>query len=234
MEAERIPSDVREAVRSGIIASIQRDVELRGARTALRILAAAVVGVAGAIGASLLVAGHPFGHHPGRHVAMFSTVWAGLLFVALAIAFLRVRTPTLPLARAASVGLLGLGLAGICGAVCPDPHFLRWWSATHAGSSLVETGGPALSALCFGLVTTLFFGTIAAFAVLGGHGSRTAGPLLPAMVLFFLLAPGVALHGVGTSLGVPAGWLAGSAAGAYLGVAGGIVVRSRMSWRGSG
>jgi len=220
MENERTPPDVREGVRSGILASIKHDVELRGGRTARLLLAAGVIGVAGAVGMTLLISGHPFGHHPPWHVAVFSAIWAGLLVVSFAIAFLQIRTPTLPLARAASVGILGLGLAGLCGAVCPDQHFLQWWSSTGIGAPLTQTGGLSVSALCFGLVATLFVGMVAAFLVLG-DAPRPVKPLLPAAVLLTLLVPGVALQSVDTSFGVFAGWLAGTAAGAYLGVLGG-------------
>ena len=228
MANEPTSSSLREGVRSGILSSIKQDIELRGGRTARLLGAAGIIGVVGAIGVTLLVSGHPFDHHPPWHVAVFSTVWAGLLFVSLAIAFLQVRTPTLPLARSASVGILGLGLAGICGAVCPDPHFLRWWSATGIGESLTHAGGLALSALCFGFATTLFFGAGAAFIVLSERGHRRMKPLLPALILMVLLAPGVALQSVGASPGVLAGWLAGTGAGAYLGVGGGVWARNLL------
>ncbi len=228
MGEERTPPEVREGVRTGILASIRQDVEQRGSRTARFLLAAGVVGVIGAIGATLLLSGHPYHHHPPWHVTAFTTVWAGLLFVSFAIALLQVRTPTLPLARSATVGILGLGLAGICGALCPDQHFLHWWSATSVGQALTETAGLALSALCFGFVTTLVFGAAAAFAVLRDP-ARPIGPLLPAAVLAVLLAPGVALQSVGTSAGVFIGWLLGSGAGAHLGVAGAIHVRALLA-----
>lgn len=220
---EHTPTELKEGVRIGILSSIKRDVELRGGRTARLLLAAGIVGVAGAIGAILLVSGHPFDHHPPWHVAFFSALWAGLLVVSFAVAFLQIRTPALPLARSASVGILGLGLAGICSVACPDPHFLQWWSGTGVGESITRLAGFALGALCFGLVATAVFGGVSAFLILSGS-SRTGvvGPLLPATVLLILLAPGVALQSVGTSFGVFAGWLTGTAAGAYLGVAGGI------------
>ena len=224
MGEKHTPLEVREGVRSGILASIKRDVELRGGRTAQRLLVAGVVGVIGAIGATLLLSGHPYGHHPPWHVTVFSTVWAGLLFVSFAIALLQVRTPSLPLARSATVGILGLGLAGLCGALCSDQHFLRWWSATDVGQPVTETAGLALSALCFGVVTTFVFGAAAAFAVLRNR-ARPIRPWLPAAMLTLLLAPGVALQSVGTSAGVFAGWLFGTGAGAYLGVA--VVVWAR-------
>ena len=223
------PEEVREGVRSGILASIQRDVDLRGGRTARLLASAGLSGILGAVGAILLISGHPFGHHAPWHVAVFASVWAGLLVVSLSIAFLQVRTPSLPLAQAACVGILGLGLAGICGVACPDQHFLHWWSETAVGSSLASMGGLALSALCFGGVTTLVFGAVAAFVVLGGRDRASVRPLLPAAMLLLLLWPGVALQSVGTSWWVFVGWLLGTGGGAYLGVAAGIRVRAALT-----
>jgi hypothetical protein len=156
---------------------------------------------------------------------VFGSVWAGLLVVALAIAFMQLRTPSLPLARSAAAGILGLGIAGICGAACPDQHFLHWWSGSRIGGWLTAAGGPAASALCFGLMTALFFGGVSAFVVLGGRQGPPAKPLLPAVSLIVLLVPGVALQSVGTSIGVFSLWLAGTALGAFLGVAAGIRAR---------
>ena len=218
MLGERTPPDLREGVRSGIFAAVRRDVEMRGGRTARLLTAAGLVGIAGAVGLTLLVSGHPFGHHAYWHAVVFTAVWAGLLIVSLAIAFLHVRTPTLPLARSASVGLVGLGVAGLCGALCPDPHFLAWWTTTRAGAILVDAGGLALSALCFGLVASLFIAAIAALLVLGDSRRTSMSPLLPAAMLLLLLAPGVALQCVGTSWGVFAAWLLGTAGGSYLGI----------------
>jgi len=231
MGSDPTPPDLQEGVRSGILAAIKRDVDLRGGRTAGRLVAAGLIGVVGAIGATLLVADHPFGHHPPWHFAVFASIWAGLLVVSLSIVFLGIRTPSLPLAHAACVGILGLGLAGICGAACPDQHFLRWWSATGVGGDLAARGGLALSALCFGGLASLFFGAVAAVVALGGRLRPAVRPLLPAAMLLLLLAPGVVLQSVGTSWGVFAGWFLGTAGGAYVGVAGGIRLRSLLSAR---
>lgn len=149
--------------------------------------------------------------------------------MSLALAFLRIRTPELPLGRSAMVGILGLGLAGICGALCPDQHFLHWWIETDPGGSLTRLGGVALAAICFGLVTTLFFGVVSALLVLADHAPTPTRPLLPAAVLVVLLLPGVALQSVDSSLGVFLGWLAGTALGAFLGVAGGIRARRLLA-----
>lgn len=226
MQSDGTPSEGRESVRSGILASIEKDAELRAGRAARILAAAGVAGVLGAVGATLLVSGHPFGHHPPGHLVVFSALWAGLLVVTFALAFLGVRTPSLPLARSATVGLLGLGLAGICGAACPEPHFLHWWAGTAIGARLSEAGGLSASAGCFGLCTALFFGVVPALLVPSRGGHAPIRPLLPAALLLILLAPGVVLQAVGTSSGVAAGWLAGTAAGAYLGVAAGLRARS--------
>lgn len=222
MGSERTPPELREGVRSGIVAAVERDAELRGGRTARRLVAAGGLGVFGAIGITLMLSGHSFGHHPPWHVIVFTAVWSGLLVVSLAFAFLEVRTPALPLARSACVGILGLGLAGVCAAACPDQHFLRWWTATAAGSQLNAAGGPAFSALCFGFVTSLFLGAAAALLGLGRGRRGPIRPPLPAAMLVLLLLPGVALQSFGTSWTVFGSWLLGTAAGAYGGVATGI------------
>jgi len=226
-ERESTPPDLREGVRSGILASIKQDVERRGGRTARLLLAAGGVGVVGAVGIVLLISGHPFGHHPGWHVAVFSAVWAGLLVVSFAAIFLGIRTPRFALSRAAMVGILGLGIAGACGAICPDQHFLRWWSSTSAGAALEEAMGSALSTLCFGFVATASIGFAAAWLVAGP--ARTAmDRLLPAAALSALLAPGVALQSVGHAWPVFVSWMLGTAIGAITGVYMGS--RSRGIW----
>jgi hypothetical protein len=219
--------DLREGVRAGILTSLERDLAQRGGRTARRLLVAGVIGVLAAVGVTLLLSGHPYGHHPSWHAVMFGAVWTGLLVVCLSLALLQVRTPSLPLARSALVAMLGLGLAGICGAACPDQHFLHWWSSTAVGAQLAEGGGPALSALCFGGVSALAFGVGAALVGLGATGDSPVRPLLPAAMLLALLAPGVALQSIDTSWAVFWSWLLGSGAGAYAGVASGIRLRSR-------
>lgn len=228
MDSESTPPDLREAVRGGIVASVERDVELRGGRTARLLIAAGAIGVLGAVGITLMLWDHPFGHHPHWHSIVFVAVWSGLLIVSLALVFLQVRTPTLPLARAAAIGIVGLGLAGICSFLCPDKHFLHWWSATDAGYRLSAVGGLALSALCFGVASSLFFGAVAAVVGLG-WGRGLVRPLLPAAMLLLLLAPGVALQSFGTSWAVFWSWLLGTAAGAYAGVATGIRLRALLS-----
>jgi len=229
MGSERTPPEVREGIRTGVLGALKQDFELRGGRTARLLVAAGVVGVAGAVGITLLVSGHPFGHHPQWHVTVFSAVWAGLLVVSLSIALLQLRTPSLPLARAASVGIVALALAGLCGALCPDQHFLHWWAKTAVGARLNAATGPALAALCFGLVTSVVVSVGAAVLAPGDRQSPTLRPLLPAAMVLVLLAPGIALQSVDTSWGVFLGWLAGAALGSCAGVAGGIRLRSLVA-----
>ncbi len=228
MGSDSTPPELREGVRSGIVGTIERDVELRGGRTARLLVAAGALGVLGAVGITLMIADHPFGHHPHWHVAVFAAVWSGLLVVSLALVFLQVRTPTLPLARSAAIGILGLGAAGLCSAVCPDQHFLAWWSSTAAGARLGAAGGLVLSALCFGVISSLFLGAVATVVGLG-WGRGPIRPLLPAALLLLLLSPGVALQSFDTSWAVFWSWLLGTAAGAYAGVATGIRVRILLS-----
>jgi hypothetical protein len=228
---ERTSSELREGVRSGIVAALRHDLDLRGGRTARLLLLAGAIGVAGAIGATLLVANHPFDHHPTWHVATFSAVWAGLLIVASALVLLQIRTPALPLARAAAVGLIGLAIAGLCSVACPDAHFLTWWSTTSIGSLIDVWGGLGASTLCFGAVTTVFFAAAAALIAGDPSAHPPLRPLLPSLLLTVLLGPGVLLQSVGHPPSAFAGWLAGSAAGAYLGVATGIGLRALLRAR---
>jgi len=229
MGDECTPPELREGIRDGVVGALKRDFELRGGHTARLLLVAGVIGVAGAVGITLLVAGHPFGHHPAWHVVVFSAVWAGLLVVSLAIVLLQLRTPFLPLARAASIGIAALAFAGICGALCPDQHFLHWWSQTGIGGELTAAGGPALGALCFGLVTSVLIAAGAAIVAPGNRRQPPLRPFLPAGMLLLMLLPGIALQSVDTSWSIFLGWLAGAALGSYMGVAGGIRLRSLVA-----
>ncbi len=107
MVDEQTPSELRAGVRAGILAAVERDAELRGGRTARLLAAAGALGVLGAVGITLMISGHPFGHHPPWHVVVVTATWSGLLVVSLALIFLGVRTPSLPLARAACTGIVG-------------------------------------------------------------------------------------------------------------------------------
>ena len=227
MAGHRTPEEIRERVRSRIADALERDTEFRGARTARLLLAAGALGIFAAFGMIRIISDHPYDHHPGWHIVFFTAVWSGLLVVMLAIALLGVRTPHLPLARAARVAILGLGIAGICSVLCPDPHFLAWWGSTKAGEALGAIGGVPLSALCFGAVTTVVFSVVAAAVALGPR-RLPIQPMLPAAMLLLLLFPGIALQSFGTSWWVFSSWLVGTAAGAYAGSAVALNLRARL------
>lgn len=231
MEEERTPVGLREGVRSGIVAAVERDSELRGGRTARLLAGAGVLGCLGALGMISMLSGHPYAHHPAWHLVAFTALWSGLLVVTFALVLLEVRTPSLPLARAARIGILGLGLAGICSAVCPERHFLGWWTATRAGAQFAAAGGLALSALCFGLASSFVFGAAAAVIAVGSGRRASIGPLLPGATLLLLLLPGIALQSYGTSWAVFGTWVLGTGAGGYCGVALGIAARGRLHMR---
>ncbi|HEB91667.1 MAG TPA: hypothetical protein ENI85_18975 [Deltaproteobacteria bacterium] len=218
-QGESTPDHLREGVASGILASIEQDVERRGGSTARRLVGAGVLGVVGTLGVMHLVLGHPMGHHPTWHASAVAVIWSGILIVSLAAYFLQIRTPSLPLAEAAGIGVLGLGLAGICGAACSNQHFLVWWADTQVGARLSGELGPALSASCFGLVVTIFIGAVAALVFTLSNRGRPIRPVLAALALFLLLAPGIALQSYDVSWGVFWLWLLGTAVGAYVGIA---------------
>ncbi len=231
MAAEQTPKDLREGVRSGIVAAVERDAELRGGRTARLLAGAGVLGCFGALGMISMLSGHPYGHHPAWHVLVFTALWSGLLVVTFALVMLQVRTPSLPLARSARIGILGLGLAGICSALCPERHFLHWWTATRAGAEFAAAGGLALSALCFGIVSSFAFGAAAAFIAVGSGRRGSLGPLFPGAMLLLLLLPGIALQSFGSSWAVFGSWILGTGAGAYCGIAIGLAARGLLRSR---
>lgn len=232
-QVERTPTDLREGVRSGILSAIERDADLRGGRTARLLTAAGAVGAFGAMGMALTLTDHPYGHHPHWHEIVFTAAWSAILIVALAIVFLRVNAQGLPLTRSATIGIIGLGVAGVCGALCPDKHFLSWWSATPLGEHVADAGGLALSALCFGAVATTFIGAVAGALGTAQRDRARLRAALPAFALALLLAPGVALQSVGTSWAVFGAWWLGTAIGAYAGVGIGIAARSAISRQAS-
>ena len=222
------PAELRKGVREGILAALAQDVEQRGVRTAGRLVSAGLAGVAGAIGAMLLVSTHPFGQHPRWVEMVVSTVWAGLLVVSLSLLLLQVRTPGLPIARAAAVGLGSLSLAAICSLLCPDPYVLSWWLATGPGSALVQRSSVSGAALCFGFATTFGFAAIPALLLLDHSASRPPARALAAVFPSLLLAPGLVLESVGLGLGVLAAWLGGAIAGAFAGVSAGVGLRALL------
>lgn len=229
VETRDTPDELRSGVRRGVLDALARDFDLRGGRTARRLVAAGAAGTLGAIGITLLLSNHPLDHHAPWHLAVFSTVWAGLLIVSLSLVLLRIRTPTLALWRAAAVGLAGLGVAGLCSTLCPDQHFLGWWSETRAGAWAETTLGLSASALCFGVATSGFFATVAATLLLRERLGGLWGRILPAAALFLMLEPAIVLQSVDTSIGVLLGWTFGTGIGAYIGVSSAAILLQRTS-----
>ncbi|RIL07212.1 MAG: hypothetical protein DCC71_03695 [Proteobacteria bacterium] len=215
------PEALREGVRSAISSALARDADRRGGRTGRQLALSGVIGVVGGLAVTWLVAAHPLGHHPQWHLAFYSTVWAGLLVVVLALALLDVRTARWPIGSAARAAVLALGIAGICGWICPDQHFLEWWNATRLGSQIVrETDSMGLSAFCFGIVATTAFALVAALLTLSRRSDALRTVLITSSFVALLQAPGVALQATDASLAVLTGWMGGTMIGSVAGVAG--------------
>lgn len=213
-ERPRTPDEIRDGVRRGIVDALAVDRERAGSGTAKRLAAAGALGLAAAVGAVVLFSGNSMEQGHGLHLALCAAAWSGLLVECFALVLLRIRLRRLPLAHAAALGLVGLGIAAILGLACPDPHYLAWWASTTIGSAIVGTLGHSASALCLGLCSALLIG-IGAVLILSLRGIRFRNVHLPAAFLFLLLWPAIVLQSAGGSF-VP--WSAGLALGAYLGV----------------
>ena len=220
------PEGLREGVRDAVLTALSQT----GARTARTLLAAGAAGVLGSVGAVLLLAGHPFGHHPSWHLATFSCLWGALLVVAFALLWLRIQAPGWPLADAARTGVVAVGLAGVAAVFSPDPHVVNAWLATGAGRWLAAAGGAFASALVLGLVTGVPLGALAGLITL--RSSRPRGVRLVWVAtgaVGALLLPGIALQCVGAPAGFFFGWLLGTLLGSASGIACGLV-----AWKARG
>jgi hypothetical protein len=213
--------EVREGVRDGILAALEREDRRSGAWAARRLAAAGALGVAAAVALTLLFSGDATGGHEHRwHLALCGAAWAGLLVESFAFALLRIRTRRLALGQAAALGLVGLALAALIGIFCPEPHYLAWWQSTALGGWTWSAAGPRASALCFGFCSSLLVG-LGASLVLALRGGRPERVLLPALGLWLLLFPAVILQTLAAPVGIFVSWSAGTAAGALLGVSAG-------------
>jgi hypothetical protein len=212
----RPPEALREGVRDALLTALGQT----GARTARTLVAAGAAGVVGSVGAVLLLAGHPFGHHPSWHLATFSCLWGALLVVAFALLWLRIQAPGWPLADGARAGVVAVGLAGVAAIFSPDPHVLHAWLAAEAGRRLEELWGVVASAAGLGLVTGALLGALAGLVTLRGSRPRNARLMwLATGMIGVLLLPGIALQCVGAPSGCFVGWQLGTLLGAASGVA---------------
>jgi len=216
---------LREGVREGILAALEREDRQRGTWAARRLAEAGAAGVAAAVGLTVLFAGETAGNGPEWHLAVCGAVWAGLLVEGFAFVFLKIRTPRIQFGQAAALGLMGVGLAALVGLCCPDPRFLRWWQSTAAGQSAATAGGTMGSAFCLGICSALFLG-FSACLVLNWKGGRLTHALIPATALFLLLLPALVLQSIAAGFSVLLAWGLGTAIGSYGGVAAAIAVGS--------
>jgi hypothetical protein len=225
---EETPSALREGVREGIVAALEREDRQRGTWAARRLAAAGGAGVAAAVLLSVLFAGETSGSGREWHLAICGAVWAGLLVEGFAFVFLRIRTPRIQLGQAAALGLIGVGLAALVVLFCPDPHFFRWWQSTSAGQSAATAGGTMASAFCLGLCSAVFLG-FSACLVLNWKGRRLTDALVPAVAFNLLLLPALVLQSIAAGFGVLLAWALGTAIGSYGGVAAAIALAPRAN-----
>lgn len=225
-DEEHIPAEVsarREAVRLGVRDALAREVDFTSRKTALRVSAAGGLGFATAVTAIGLFA--PGGSTTDPvHFAVCAVAWSSLVVVLFALGMLRIGTPRLPLAESALLALIGLALAAVLGAVCPNPQMLMWWMETAFGRWATNALGLEASSLCMGLCLALVAGAGAAVLV----SVRAAGRpsiFLPALLLFFAIWPSVIVQSMGESGMTLASWSVGLAIGACFGVAAGTLAR---------
>jgi len=219
------PRAVREGIRNGILAALEREDRRSGGWAARRLAAAGAAGVAAAVALTVLFSGGTADPEHRWHLALCGAAWAGLLVESFAFVLLRIRTPRLPLGQAAALGLVGLALAALIGFFCPEPHYLGWWRSTALGGLTWAAAGPNASALCFGFCSSLLVG-FGASLVLALRGGRPERVLLPAVALWLLLFPAVVLQTLAVSVAIFLSWSAGTAAGALLGVTAGRALAS--------
>jgi hypothetical protein len=221
----RAPEDVperealREGLRRGILDALALELDRTSARTAVRLAAAAVLGIAGSLGSVALFSGGllPSGEH-GWYVAVCAAAWAGFLVACSSVALLRIQIQRIPLTQDCVLALVGLALAALLALLCPDPHLLTWWSATWVGRLAIGLGGPDVDAFCLGACSALLIGA-GARVVLALHRVSFRGATLPAIFLALALWPAVLLQTAAAPAPVVAAGSAGLFAGCYAGVA---------------
>lgn len=226
-EDDRSPAALREGVRRGIADALEREIDRRSTSTAVRLGLAGGGGIAVTLCALLCFAGRSSGMHSPWHLAVCGTLWAGLLVASLGAIALRVQPKTVPLRQTAEVGVIGLLLAALMGAACPEPGYLAWWLGTGLGAASAAVAGESGGALLLGLGAALAVGFGASLLVsLRLPGMR--GSLLPALHLFVLLWPGLLLQSHGYPASVLLAWSVGTILGAAAGIRAGIASASLL------
>ena len=218
---------LREGVRQGVVDALSGDIDRASALTARRLAVAGVLGFASTVGAIVLFSGNALEAGHGLHLALCAALWASALVECFALVLLRIRLRRVPLGQAAALALVGFGLAGCIGALCPDPHYLSWWGSTALGGAAAALGGPPMSALCFGFCTAALAG-FGATAILALRGARLDSARLPAALLLALLWPAVILQSVGKPPRLFISWSTGLALGGWPGVAVAIALLRRV------
>jgi hypothetical protein len=227
----RATDDIREGVRQGVRDALAADVDRTSAGTAARLTAAGVLGLGAAAAVVTLFSRGSPEHVDRLQLALCAVAWSGVLVIAFALILLRVGSRRLPLADAATLGVLGLGLAALLTFVCPDPRIMEWWMTTPLGRVAEAKLGVGASALCLGLCTALVSGAGASL-FFAFRGRTLGGVHLPALLLFLMLWPAVVVQSLGGSASSFAAWSVGLAAGAWAGVALGLgISRLRLSGR---
>jgi len=208
---------VREGVRLGVHAALAEEVDRTNAATAMRLVGAGVLGLASASAAVALFSRGSPEHVDRLHLAVCAAVWSSVLVIAFAFVLLRVGSKRLPVAEAAALALVGLGLAALFGAAGPRPQMLMWWMDTPVGHAAAASLGVDASTLCFGVCLSLLAGA-GATVVFALRGLPLPRLPLSALLLFVLVWPVVAVQSLGSSLATLASWSIGLALGSGMGL----------------
>ena len=217
--------EVREGVRLGVRDALAAEVDRTAGATAARVATAGVLGFLAAtalVGILLSSASQ----QPGvLWLTVCTAVWTTLLVVAFALVLLRVGTPRRPIADAAALGLVGLGVVTLLGFVCPDPMLFLGLIERLLGGMPEGHAAALASSLCLGLCVALIAGAGASLALLL-RGRAWGAPWISAAAIFALLWPAVLVRSSELAASRLAGWSLGLALGSLVGVGLGLLVRA--------
>ena len=215
------PGSLREGVREGILGALREDLDRTSGATTRSLALAGVLGVATSIGAVILFSGGTLASVHGWHLAFCAAAWAGILVECFLVVLLRIEGRRLSLGHATTLALVGFLLAAALGVLCPHPHYIEWWGATHAGGAAARFAGDPGSAFCFGLCLA---GAIALGASLIANFRSTAprSVWLSAILLFLLMWPAMILQFSNLAMSVFAAGTLGLSVGIGLGLGAGV------------